>query len=128
MILVLIRWKIRPEPEQIASFLEFWRKEAIAQDRRGLVGEFLNAVCTAESFPHITWDMDGEGGDEYKTYVNVGIWADAEAFHVQIGSYFNDNKPLKKFEFDRRVRTVLNPVCWRMGDSSLPIHDSGGVL
>ena len=76
----------------------------------------------------MTWEFDKAKGDTYKTFVNVAIWDNADAFQEQIGKYFNDDNPLKDFEAERRVRMVLEPVCWRMGDASLPKHDSGGVL
>ena len=127
MKFVMIRWKIKSGPKHEAKFLKFWRKKAFVQDRTGLVGEFLSTVGNKTDFPYITWDIDDDV-DDYKTFVNVGIWADAQKFHDQIGQYFNDGKPTKDFEFERRVRTVLEPACWRMGDSALPTHDSGGVL
>lgn len=60
--------------------------------------------------------------------MNVGTWANRDEFEEQIGRYFNDDKPIAPFELERRVRTVLKPVCWRVGEASLPVHDSGGVL
>lgn len=128
MVIVLIKWKVRPQQRDIDAFLTFWNQEAIVQDRRGLIGEFLSEVETTESYPYITWDVGEEKLDAYKVYVNVGMWADATSFHEQIAQYFNDEKPLKGFEVERRIRTVLLPRCWRMGDALLPIHDSGGVL
>ena len=128
MVIVAIKWKINPNEENINKFLKFWKQEAVVQDRRGLIGEFLNEVGTREYYPYITWDIGEEKIDNYKVYVNVGIWADSTAFHQQIAQYFNDDKPLKDFEVERRIRTVLIPTCWRMGDASLPLHDSGGVL
>ena len=128
MIIVLIKWKIENKQEQIDAFLDFWRQEAVVQDRRGLVGEFLSEIGSRDRYDYITWDFENSEDDRYKIFVNVAIWADADAFQKQIGQYFNDNKPLKAFEAERRVRTVLDPVCWRMGDASLPTHDSGGVI
>ena len=128
MVIVLIKWKILPEQREIREFLKFWKQEAIVQDRRGLIGEFLSEVGTRESYPYITWDVGEEEFDAYKVYVNVGMWADPTSFPEQIAQYFNDDKPLKGFEVKRRVRTVLLPRCWRMGDALLPIHDSGGIL
>lgn len=128
MVIVVIKWKIRSQQTDIDEFLAFWKKEAIVQDRRGLIGEFLSEVGTSESYPYITWDVGAEKLDAYKVYVNVGMWTDATSFHEQVAQYFNDEKPPKGFEVERRIRTVLLPRCWRMGDALLPIHDSGGVL
>ena len=127
MIIVLIKWKIENKQKQIDAFLEFWKQEAVVQDRKGLVGEFLSEIGSTERYNYITWDFERSEGDAYKIFVNVAIWDDADAFQEQIGQYFNDNNPLKEFEAERRVRTILEPTCWRMGDASMPKHDSGGV-
>lgn len=128
MVIVMIKWKIRPGRRD--EFLEFWRKKAVVEDRRGLVGEFLSEVATEASFPYITWNVSScdDERQEYKVFINVGIWADDESFREQVAQYFNDDKPPMEFEAERRVRTVLTPRCWRMGDALLPKHDSGGVL
>ena len=124
MIIVLIKWKITNKQEQIDAFLDFWKQEAVIQDRKGLVGEFLSETGSRERYDYITWAFEKPKGDTYKIFVNVAIWTDPDAFHKQIGQYFNDMKPLKAFEAERRVRTVLEPACWRMGDASLPRQDS----
>ena len=36
-------------------------------------------------------------------FVNVGTWADCDEFEEQIGKYFNDDRPIKCFELERRV-------------------------
>ena len=128
MIIVLIKWKIEDKQEKLDAFLGFWKQEAAVQDRKGLVGEFLSEIGSRERYDYITWDFEKPEGDAYKIFVNVATWADADAFQEQIGQYFNDNKPLMDFEAERRVRTVLEPACWRIGDASLPKHDSDGVL
>ena len=128
MIIVLIKWKIENKQEKISAFLKFWKQEAVVQDRRGLAGEFLSEIGSEERYDYITWDFEKPKGDTYKIFVNVAIWADADAFQEQIGQYFNDKKPLKDFEAERRVRTVLEPACWRIGEASLLKLDSGGVL
>lgn len=128
MIIVLIKWKIENKQDQIDAFLDFWKQEAIVHDRKGLVGEFLSELGSRERYDYITWDFEKPEGDIYTTFVNVAVWADADAFQEQIGQYFNDKKPLMSFEAERRVRTVLEPACWRMGVAPLPGHDSEGVL
>jgi hypothetical protein len=126
MVIVLIKWMIKPEKEAIDAFLHHWRTEALVQDRRGLVGEFLSEVDLEK---YTTWDVrGGSSRREGKLFVNVGTWANRDEFEEQIGRYFNDDKPIAPFELERRVRTVLKPVCWRVGEASLPVHDSGGVL
>ena len=128
MIIVLVKWKIENKQEKIDAFLQFWRQEAVVQDRKGLVGEFLSGIGSNEQYDYITWDFEEPVGDTYKIFVNVAIWGDGEAFQEQIGQYFNDKKPLMDFEAERRVRTVLEPECWRVGEASLPKHDSAEVL
>lgn len=123
MVIVLIHWKIKPD--RVDEFLDYWRKVATVQDRAGLIGEFLSEGCRRSEFPWITWDFTGREG-VYRSFINVGIWAKAEDFHDQIAKYFQDKA--QDFEHEHRVRTVLRPRCWRMGDSSLPVHDSGGTL
>ena len=126
MVIVLIKWMIKPKKKAIKAFLHHWKTKALVQDRRGLVGEFLSEV---ELEKYTTWDLrDGSTRREGKLFVNVGIWANRDEFEEQIAKYFNDDKPIESFELERRVRTVLKPVGWRMGDASLPVHDSGGVL
>ena len=128
MIIVLIKWKIENKQEKLDAFLDFWKQEAVVQDRKGLVGEFLSKIGSRERYDYMTWDFEKPEGDAYKIFVNAAIWTDAGAFQEQIGQYFNDNNPLKDFEAERRVRTVLERACWRIGDASLPKHDSGEVL
>ena len=128
MIIVMIKWKIENKRAKIDAFLDFWKQEVVVQDRKGLVGEFLSEIGSRERYDYITWDFEKPKGDVYKIFVNVAIWDDANAFQEQIARYFNDNDPLKDFEAERRVRTVFEPACWRIGDAPLPVHDSGGVL
>ena len=112
----------------IDAFKNYWKQEVVIQDRKGLVGEFLCEAASKEVFNYITWDFEEPKGDLYKIFINVGIWENAEEFKEQVAKYFNDSNPLQEFEADRRIRTVLEPKCWRAGEASLPRYDSGGVL
>jgi hypothetical protein len=125
MIIVLIHWKIIPN--KVDEFLEFWRKTAVVQDRRGLIGEFLSEAYSTVEYSWITWQLTGSYG-KYHSFINVGLWNNAEDFHEQIGRYFESSSGKREFEYEPRIRTVLGPRCWRVGDSSLPQHDSSGVL
>ena len=127
MVIVLIQWRIKPEPDMVEEFRKFWRETAVVNDRRGLIGEFLTEAHSTAEYSWITWQLTGCEG-KYRTFVNVGYWNSSEEFHDQIGKYFETSTGLKPFEAEPRVRTVLSPTCWRMGDARLPIHDSGGVL
>ena len=127
MIIVLIEWKIKPAPEMVEKFLKFWKKKAVVSDRRGLIGEFLTEAHSTAEYGWITWQLTGCEG-KYRSFINIGCWSSAEEFHAQVGKYFETSAGLKEFEAEPRVRAVLKPNCWRMGDGTLPIHDSGGVL
>ena len=127
MIIVLIEWKIKPEPEMVEKFLRFWKKKAVVSDRRGLIGEFLTEAHSTAEYGWITWQLTGCEG-KYRSFINIGYWSSAEEFHAQVGKYFETSARLKEFEAEPRVRAVLKPNCWRIGDGTLPIHDSGGVL
>ena len=81
-----------------------------------LVGEFL---CEPGSQHHITWNLPDCDDPPCTVFVNVGIWADDEAFREQVEPYFNDDKEPEPFEAARRVRTVLSPVSRRMGSALL---------
>ena len=126
MVIVVIKWSIKPD--RIEAFRLFWSQEARVQDRRGLVGEFLNEVGSKDDYPYITWNLDDQGAQASQLYVNVGIWTDSDAFQEQIARYFNDDGPIREFEAARRVRTVLMPKLWRIGGAMLPVDDSSGVL
>ena len=125
VIIVLIHWKIKPD--RVEDFLCFWKKKATVDNRRGLVGEFLTEAHSSAEYPWITWHLTGCEG-KYRSFINVGYWAYAEDFREQVDKYFDTSTGVKCFEFEPRVRTVLKPQCWRLGDAPLPIHDSGGVL
>lgn len=111
----------------VEKFLQFWKQSAVIEDRRGLVGEFLTEAYSTAEYGWITWQLTGCEG-EYRSFVNVGYWSSAEEFHAQVGKYFETSTGLKEFEAEPRKRVVLKPTCWRMGDGTLPIQDSGGVL
>ena len=124
MVIVLIHWKVKHD--RVDEFHQHWRQKTVVHDRAGLIGEFLSEACHTSEFPWITWDLTGCEG-KYRSFINVGIWRDAETFHEQVARYFPQSKPLD-FEYEMRVRTVLRPDSWRIGDSHLPIDDSDGVL
>ena len=123
MVVVLVKWKIKLEHED--EFLTRWREDFTIEDRRGLVGEFM---CGPGSQSYITWSLPDPNDPPCAIFVNVAFWADDEAFREQVEPKFNDDKELEPFEAARRVRTVLNPVSWRMGSAGLPGDSSVGVL
>lgn len=126
MVIVVVKWSI--QPDRIEDFHEFWTHQAQVQDRLGLVAEFLSEVGAKEEFPYITWTLEDQAAAPGHLYVNVGIWTDPDAFRDQIARYFNDDGPIRDFEAARRIRAVLLPKWWRIGDATLPAADSSGVL
>ena len=126
MVIVVIKWSIKPA--MIQEFREFWAREALVQDREGLIGEFLSEVGSRDDYPYITWILNDQDAEPSEVYVNVGIWADPDAFQEQIARYLNDDGPIRTFEAARRIRTVLMPRWWRIGHASLPVDDSSGIL
>lgn len=124
MQIVLVDWKIILGKEE--AFKQDWKTSLPVNDRARMVGEFLSVISEETKYPWITWDLTV--CDKYTRFINVGLWADADAFQDQIGQYFNPDGGEKPYEFEIRRRALLSPECWRMGDWQLPVHDSGGVL
>jgi hypothetical protein len=127
MITALIHWRIKPDDSSNTAFLNHWKTNNTIGDRTGLIVEFLSDSLPIAAFPYITWHLDGESLGDFKSYVTIGLWADANDFKEQIASYFNDDKPMLEFEKYRRRRVVLRPVEWRIGETPLPKDDSQGV-
>jgi len=121
--IILVDWLIirGAEPE----FKKYWREAVPVEDRSMMVGEFLSEPDGHEKFPWVTEDL--RNGDASR-FINVGLWASAEAFHKQIARYFDPAAGKLSFEFELRRRALLTPACWRVGGWRLPIHDSEGVL
>lgn len=128
MIVALIHWRIRPEPEHVAAFMDHWRTMNRVENRTGLVAEFLSDVLPVRDFPSTTWHLDSESLGNFISYVTVGLWKDLPSFEQEVAQYFNDRAPLKSFEKYRRRRVVFDPLAWRIGKSSLPTTDSENVL
>lgn len=127
MIIALIHWRIKPNKRNKAAFLRHWKTNNTIGDRTGLMAEFLSDSLPMADFPFITWHLHSESLGDFKSFVTVGIWNEAEAFREQVAAYFNDEKPLLPFEKYRRRRVLFKPVEWRIGDRPLPSDDSKGV-
>lgn len=123
MVIVLVKWKIKPGQEE--QFLAHWKQELTVRDDRELVGEFL---CTPNSREYVTWRLPDPDDPECEIFLNVGIWKNESAFIDQISPYFADNEKLLPFEASRRVRTLITSETWRIGASHLPEISSEGVV
>jgi hypothetical protein len=85
MEIVFVHWRILKGREE--KFLDYWKTGLPVNDRKGLVGEFLSQPSGHEKYNWITWDLRSSSGET--TFINVGMWADPDEFHDQIGRYFN---------------------------------------
>ncbi len=124
-MIALIHWRIKPDG--VEEFLRHWRENNQIEDRSGLIAEFLSDSLKPSDLPFITWHLDEQSLGNFRSYVTVGIWADADAFAKQIAQYFTDDKPMLPFEQFRRRRVVFKPVEWRIGHSAMPVGDTPGV-
>lgn len=118
MVIVLIKWRIKPSESAVGAFKNWWREHAEIADRCGLVGEFLSEPVPEEQLPYASDDLAPASG-EFWPFVNVGLWRDEEAFRSQVAQYFKDDEPPQDFEAARRTRTVLLPREWRLGEWNL---------
>jgi hypothetical protein len=127
MIIVVIHWRIKPDQKNIAAFLKHWKTKNHIPDREGLIGEFLSNSLSTKDFPSTSWHLDPESSGDFKSFVTVDLWQDSDAFRKQVANYFNDDKPIKRFEKYRRRRVMFDPIARRLGKAKLPEQDSGGV-
>lgn len=127
MMAALIHWRIKPDTGSSEEFQKHWKSVNAIGDRSGLIAEFLSDSLPIANFPYITWHLDGESLGDFKSYVTIGLWANAADFKQQIADYFNDDKPMLAFEKYRRRRVLFRPIEWRIGETPLPSQDSQGV-
>ena len=121
--IILVDWLIIKGTEP--DFKKYWKEAVPVEDRSLMAGEFLSEPDGHVKFPWVTEDL--RHGDASR-FINVGLWASAEAFQKQIARYFDPAAGKLPFEFELRRRALLTPACWRVGDWRLPIRDSDGVL
>ncbi len=114
MRIVLVEWRIIKGQENL--FLDYWSRRETITDRSGLIGEFLSRGEDPGQFPWITCELS----PNWTSFVNVGLWRDAEAFQDQIGWRLDDTRPIMPFEYERRRRTFLGPQRWRFGGTAIP--------
>ena len=135
MVIFLIHWRILPE--QIDAFLEKWKSGLTVKNRDGLIGEFLSEVKDPSFFENITWELDEISdsdrsqlrSEQFKSFVNVGLWRSKEDFLENIGGYFPKTpRAMESFEAAPRRRAVVDPVAWRIGAALLPSATSSDVV
>lgn len=124
MRIVLVDWHITAGRED--DFLAHWRSALPIGDRSRMIGEFLSVPDGYGSFPWVTWDLCSRPG--VTRFLNVGLWADAESFHAEVGRYFDLQGGKLAFEDKLRKRSLLTPHAWRMGEWRLPDQSSEGVV
>lgn len=123
MVVVLVKWKIKPGYAD--EFVLYWEKELRVEDQRDLIGEFL---CKPQAREYATWSLPEPDDPECEIFLNVGFWVDESAFLRQVSPYFLDDKAPLPFEASQRVRAVLSPGSWRVGEALLPKLSSDGVI
>jgi len=126
VIIARVLWRIKKSERD--AFLRKWREEYVVGDRAGLIGEFLSEPCDVEDERLKSFKLAeiGELSDQKVVLINVGMWKSLEDFNAQVAHYMKVTDAEKReFEFEVRLRILLNPAAWRLGDAQLPIHDSG---
>jgi hypothetical protein len=111
---VLVEWHIKAA--DTAAFETYWAKSATIPDRAGLIAEFASREEDRAKYPYIT-TPNPPGRVIYR---NVGLWQSCDAYHAQIGHRIGPCK-LLPFEDDCRVRVLMRPVLWRIGEAPMPL-------
>ncbi len=109
VFVVAVYWTIKEGCEE--EFEKFWRECLPVKDKSVLVGEFLSRIAMPDGYN--SWDLTT---DDATTFVNVGIWNSKEDFIREIGQYISKRRG---FEKKFRVRAMLTPIVWRLGESEL---------
>ena len=126
MIFVIVLWRIKKDRRD--DFIKRWKEEFVVNDRSNLIGEFLSEPIHTEDEQLRTLKLAeiGEVSHDKVILVNVGVWASEHDFHKQVGKFIKVNDHEKRdFEYEVRLRVLLNPIAWRRGDQSLPKRDTG---
>jgi hypothetical protein len=80
MFIALIHWRIKPDEESKKAFILHWNTSNSISNRKGLIAEFVSDTLPMANFPYITWHLDPESLGNFKSYVTIGLWADAADF------------------------------------------------
>ena len=58
MFIALIHWRIKPDEESKAAFIQHWNTRNSISNRKGLIAEFVSDTLPMADFPYITWHLD----------------------------------------------------------------------
>lgn len=126
MVIVIVRWYIIEGQEE--NFKKTWIEIMEPQIKTGLFSEFFSKPIDSIKEKYHTLDVESK---HYKTFINVGIWKDVEAFDEAIGSFILGRKPhdrdpqkqfmeIFEFEYKLRERIVMTVEESRSGEWTLP--------
>lgn len=124
MVVILVHWLIKIDC--VSAFEEKWQTMTVDANS-GLYREILT---TPDNHPDDRYHTFSLESPNYKTYINIGIWASTEHFDKAIGKYIPEALPdeeqkvtikLEHFEYKLRERIVLKKIQDRGGN--LPIAD-----
>ena len=104
LFIILVQWFIKPAPQTIEAFQQFWATQVPVNDRTHLIGEFLSNIVPGQQLPYPVHLLAPDVEVEHVTFVNVGIWRDERAFETAIGQYIPTNGSLLDFEAAPRKR------------------------
>jgi hypothetical protein len=123
----MVHWRIKPDEKSVQAFRNHWREINTVEVLDGLVAEFLSESLSAKDFPDTTWYLDPDALGDFRSFVNVALWRDAEDFQEQIARHYNDKREMLPFEKYRRRRLVAESTDWRVGKFPMPEKHSPGV-
>ena len=126
MVILLIHWKIRPDPTSVQAFRKWWKDHGLPNPGN-FSGEYLSEPLTRDvaGFPCTTFNMSTDA--RFRSFFNIAIWKDQSAFRRDvIDRVVEGHKEMEDFEFDHRERMVLEPLMSRPG--KLPLPDGPGLV
>lgn len=122
MIIAIIHWRIKPTDVHVQAFLSKWAHELLPP-REILVGEFLSVPLSPDEVGFPNSDLGLGSREEYRSFINVGMWESTEAFRREVYEPFGKRTELYDFEVDFPERLILGPLMWRVGVHPMPKAD-----
>jgi hypothetical protein len=83
MIIVIIHWKIRPDEDSIRQFRDSWRQME-PPERANYVGEYLIDPLSKDKVGFACTTFNVSSSVKYRSFFNVGIWKDVDAYRTDI--------------------------------------------